>query len=160
LNKLDQTWIHPESYSIAKKYLKHLKFTVDDIGSSKLVTASIDAGSSLVDHFLHFGSDLETIKMIKAAFENEEEKYRQDNSYVFKRKITEVAELKVGMALTGQVENIAGFGVFVNIGVEENGLIPNRLIGGRQLCTNQRVKVKIDSIQTQTKPKRIALSLL
>ena len=70
-NKLDQTWIHPESYDLAKKVLKKMRMTVEDVGTERLLKAVQR------ETFDDIASDKEALSMIIDAFKNNEEDVRK-----------------------------------------------------------------------------------
>ena len=70
-NKLDQTWIHPESYHLAKKVLRKLKMKIEDIGTDRLNLAASRVTPE------DFDIEEETAKMIIDAFRNCEEDVRK-----------------------------------------------------------------------------------
>ena len=100
VNLLNSTWIHPESYKAAETYLKRLGCSVEDIGTTKLRDKSRNKD---VIKDLSSKYDLDALKLIKRAFEMDEEDIRVDNNYDFHRGDEDKSklELKVGLVTTG-----------------------------------------------------------
>ena len=119
---LDRTSIHPESYVIAKKVLKNLHLSENDMGSEKAVRAVNEANKeTLVDAC---GSDIYTINDILSAIASPLRDYRDKNDAPLLRKdVLEMEDLKIGDELEGTVRNVVDFGAFVDIGLHEDGLV-------------------------------------
>jgi uncharacterized protein len=125
-NPLDNTPIHPESYEAARGLLKHLGLKLEDLNNKAhlIALATNRRGLDLVKvaHQLHVG--LPTLKDILTALERPGRDPRSDLPLpVFRSDVMEISQLKVGMVLKGIVRNVVDFGVFVDIGVKQDGLI-------------------------------------
>lgn len=141
-NKLDGTWIHPESYHLAAKVLKQLKMNEDDIGSSQLKRAI-----QRETNFESLKAPPEILSMILDAFRKDEEDVRDGRVVQLRREVIQIGQLRVGAQFSGHVTNSTTFGCFVNIGVQKDGLIHNSKLRGRQLIPNQAVTVRIEQIK-------------
>ncbi|XP_046885411.1 S1 RNA-binding domain-containing protein 1 [Hypomesus transpacificus] len=172
-NPLDQTCIHPESYSIATSFLSLVGGGVDELGHSDLrqkVEARVRA-EGLERLASSLGSSPDTLQLIvdgltqPPGFDIRQNFEQAD----FKRGIVSMADLRAGTVLTGRVENAALFGAFVDIGVGRSGLIhkskitPDKLPADSQhrsltLGPGERVEVRVLSVDAQRG--RIGLDLI
>ncbi|XP_067278032.1 S1 RNA-binding domain-containing protein 1 isoform X2 [Pseudorasbora parva] len=170
---LDQTCIHPESYSIALRFLSHIGGSLDQMGSAVLrqsVESSVkSSGLDVLAKFLD--TTPETLQLIvDGLVQPPGFDIRQDFEQAdFKREIVSMNDLHDGMVLTGRVTNTALFGAFVDIGVGRSGLIPKRFITLDKLPVDQRrrslalgpgerVEVRVMNVDLQRN--RISLDLI
>ena len=106
IEPLDNTRIHPESYSIARK----LQTVVKPYDLPKLA-ADWKVG-------------LPTLEDIAAALDNPGYDPRANPAQPdLLSDVTEISDLRIGMILSGVVRNVAAFGAFVDIGVHQDGLV-------------------------------------
>lgn len=121
-NILDNTAIHPESYTAAKSLLENLQLDLSDVGTSyaKEVLESLSPESSAAK--LDIG--VETLKDIIYALIQPGRDMRDSMPAPLLRKdVLSMEDLKAGMQLTGTVRNVIDFGAFVDIGVKQDGLV-------------------------------------
>lgn len=121
-NPFDKTSIHPESYKQTEIFLKELGLTPKDIGSKEL----IDKLSSLdLEIFSKkYNIDLYTLEDIINSLKKPNRDPRDDfEKPILRNDILKLEDLKVGMELEGTVRNVVDFGVFVDIGLHNDGLI-------------------------------------
>ena len=117
---LDNTTIHPESYSATKKLLKKLGCSVDDIGSSNLKLDNLD----LENLSEELGIGLETLKDIIKELKKPGRDPREDMPKpILRKNVLSIEDLEEGMIMQGTVRNIVDFGAFVDIGVHQDGLV-------------------------------------
>ncbi|UTR13416.1 RNA-binding transcriptional accessory protein [Salipaludibacillus sp. LMS25] len=119
---LDQTSIHPESYSVTKEIMKELGMTVTDIGTEKvkekLQTASVNDLSE------RYSVGIPTLNDILEALTRPGRDPRDDiQKPLLKTDILSMEDLAKGMELQGTVRNVVDFGAFVDIGVKQDGLV-------------------------------------
>ena len=120
-NILDMTGIHPESYDATLKLLDKLECNVSDIGTNNLKEKleKIDIAEVVenlkIDHYT-----LEDI--IKALMTPGRDPRDDMPKPILKSDILHLEDLKVGMKLQGTVRNVAPFGVFIDIGLKNDGL--------------------------------------
>ncbi len=122
-NPLDNTGVHPESYDIAESLLKHLGFTLKDINNNDLKDAleHLDDLSSLAEK-LNVGEP--TLKDIIEELKKPGRDPRDEaEGPILRSDVMAIEDLKEGMILKGTVRNIMDFGVFVDIGVHQDGLV-------------------------------------
>ena len=118
-NPLDKTDIHPESYKQALELLKELGFTVNDIGTDKLKKAlenyDIEACTLDIDKY--------TLEDIVKSLSKPNRDPRDDMPKpILKSDILKVEDLHIGDKLQGTVRNVVDFGLFIDIGLHNDGL--------------------------------------
>ena len=116
-NPLDNSAVHPESYSVIKKMSKKLNVEVKDlIGNESLVGQLNKTDFPELDSFTF--DDLVTELKKPGRDPRKKAKVLE-----FDSTIRTIDDLRTGMILPGIVTNVTAFGAFVNIGIKENGLI-------------------------------------
>ncbi len=119
---LDRTPIHPESYDVAKSILEMADCTSEDIGSDQLSQRLSNFDKSAVAEQLEVG--LPTLQDIMNALAQPGRDPRDDlPKPLLKQDVLSMEDLKQGMELQGTVRNVVDFGVFVDIGVKQDGLV-------------------------------------
>lgn len=122
IHPLDRTPIHPESYEQTEKLLQMLHFNLEDIGTEKLADKLKTIDKEQISQELNIG--LPTLEDIMAALVQPERDPRDDLPMpVLRKNILSLEDLKEGMELEGTVRNVVDFGVFVDIGVGQDGLV-------------------------------------
>ena len=120
--KLDMTAIHPESYPAAEKILEKLGFTKDAIGTEELKEAIKKANRKELFEGLGIGEF--TFNDILDAFIAPLRDPRDEfDKPILKKGVIDLSQLKPGMELQGTIRNVVDFGVFVDCGVHEDGLV-------------------------------------
>ncbi|CAD6991083.1 unnamed protein product [Ceratitis capitata] len=161
-NLLDCTWVHPESYSVAKKIISKCKLLLKDIGSNAFI-AKVKAFSlqcDMDDLAEDFQIPKERLDIVLMALQRElTQDYRAEFAKrpLFKQGITRLTELNEGDVMTGAVTNITHFGAFIDIGVECNALLHISKMKNTELSVGDRVTVSI--IQIDIPRKRIGVRL-
>ncbi|MBQ4068608.1 MAG: RNA-binding transcriptional accessory protein [Lachnospiraceae bacterium] len=122
-NPLDSTSVHPESYEATEKLLDKLGFTKEDISSGKLIGLDL-----MVKDIKKTASELEIGEMTLSDIIKELEKPGRDPrdempKPILRTDVLEMKDLTEGMVLKGTVRNVIDFGVFVDIGVHQDGLV-------------------------------------
>ncbi|PAF18362.1 Tex family protein [Terribacillus saccharophilus] len=119
---LDRTPIHPESYTATKQLLKRLGADVVDIGTDNLQEKLAEIDITEIAAELGIG-DL-TLRDIVQALNQPGRDPRDDfDQPLLKQDVLAMEDLKEGMELQGTVRNVVDFGVFVDIGVKQDGLV-------------------------------------
>ena len=120
-NVLDSTAIHPESYDIALKLLELLNSSIEEIGShaliEKLDKLNIDEYKDKLKTDIYTLEDV--IASLKKPNLDPRDEYPQP---ILKSDILDIKDLSVGMKLQGTVRNVVDFGLFIDIGLHEDGL--------------------------------------
>ena len=163
-NPLDSTAVHPESYEAAEKLLKKQGFTPDDVKNHNL------AGLSLtVKDYAKTAEELGVGEITLRDIVSELEKPARDPrdempKPILRTDVLEMKDLKEGMILKGTVRNVIDFGVFVDIGVHQDGLVHISQITDRYIrhpleavSVGDIVDVKVMSVDL--KRKRIQLTM-
>ncbi|XP_013116397.2 uncharacterized protein YdcI [Stomoxys calcitrans] len=161
-NLLDCTWVHPESYTVAKKIISKCKLQVDDIGSPDFIQkiGNYVRTNNIDELAKEFKTPKERLDVVFQALQRELFKdYRTDfdKKPLFKQGLTRITELSECDVLTGAVTNITHFGAFVDVGIECDGLIHVSKMGKTKLNIGDRVTVSVVSIDVQRK--RLGLRL-
>ena len=130
--KLDMTAIHPESYAAAEKILEKLGFTKDAIGTDELKEAIKKANRKQLLEGLGIGEF--TFNDILDAFIAPLRDPRDEfDKPILKQGVIDLSQLKPGMELQGTIRNVVDFGVFVDCGVHEDGLVHISKISKRHI---------------------------
>ena len=152
LNYLDQTWIHPEAYKIAAEFLKLCKCRIEDLGTEsfiKAVTAFGNKGYPIIAKQLK--TNEETVKIIVTgltASKGYDIRLKGDKP-LFRSSLTGIDGLSPGVTLRGVVRNVTHFGVFADVGVCRDGLIPSRYMKGQSLNIGQAIEVKVLAVEKE-----------
>lgn len=122
-NPLDATSVHPESYDIAMKLIEKLGYNIDDLKSG-----SLSGISNAVKDIKKLSAELETGTVTLTDILKELEKPARDPrdempKPILRGDVLEMKDLTEGMILKGTVRNVIDFGVFVDIGVHQDGLV-------------------------------------
>ena len=122
-NPLDNTGVHPESYEATNNLLKKLKFTKKDLKEGNFKDISNMVGDyDKLSKELKVG--VETLKDIVKELEKPGRDPREDAiKPILRSDVLSMEDLKEGMILKGTVRNCIDFGVFVDIGVHQDGLV-------------------------------------
>lgn len=118
-NPLDRTSIHPESYPVAEKLLASLGFTPNDVGSAalkeKLATFDLQNSNLEVDSY--------TLQDIVEALQKPNRDPRDElPKPLLKSDVLHIEDLHIGDKLQGTVRNVVDFGLFIDIGLHQDGL--------------------------------------
>ena len=121
VNPLDKTSIHPESYEVAKKLLESIGMNLNDIGTDKLKEKldNIDIDKICID----IKTDKYTLKDIIDDLEKPGRDLRDNMPKpILKSDVLTLDDLHIGDKLQGTVRNVVDFGVFIDIGLHNDGL--------------------------------------
>ena len=163
-NPLDATGVHPESYKAAAMLLEKQGFRLEDITDGNLIGLSLTIRDyKKLSEELGIGEiTLQDIvkELEKPARDPREEMPRP----ILRTDVLEMKDLKEGMILKGTVRNVIDFGVFVDIGVHQDGLVHISQITDRYIrhpleavSVGDIVDVKVMSVDL--KRKRIQLTM-
>lgn len=121
VNPLDKTSIHPESYEVTKKLLESIGMNLNDIGTDKLKEKldNIDIDKVCLD----IKTDKYTLKDIIDDLEKPGRDLRDNMPKpILKSDVLTLDDLHIGDKLQGTVRNVVDFGVFIDIGLHNDGL--------------------------------------
>ena len=122
-NPLDATGVHPESYDATKKLLEKLGYTLEDVSNRNVVGIS-----KKVTDYKALAEELQVGELTLIDIVKELEKPARDPREdmpkpILRSDVLEMKDLTPGMVLKGTVRNVIDFGVFVDIGVHQDGLV-------------------------------------
>ncbi len=124
-NVLDNTGVHPESYSAAKDLLKLFSYSLDDIGTEKIkdITSAVESlGEDKVAEKLGIG--VPTLKdIVKELIQPARDPRDELPPPMLRTDVMDIKDLVPGMELKGTVRNVIDFGAFIDIGVHQDGLV-------------------------------------
>ncbi|NVE87779.1 RNA-binding transcriptional accessory protein [Enterococcus faecium] len=121
-NILDNTGIHPESYSIAKDILMTVHLSEKELGTEEAVEKLTRLSAEKLAESLSVGE--ETLADILAGLTQPGRDMRDEMpAPLLRTDVLSMEDLKPGMELTGTVRNVIDFGAFVDIGVKQDGLV-------------------------------------
>jgi uncharacterized protein len=121
-NPLDKTPIHPESYEIAEKVLCHLELKVSDIGTKPCVDRiqAVNRDQLAKTLAIHPVTLNDLLDAFIAPTRDFRDQFPQP---LLKSDLLQLEDLKPGMELQGTVRNVVDFGVFIDVGIKEAGLV-------------------------------------
>ena len=120
-NPLDKTSIHPDNYSDAEKILSKLGLTHDDIGKDVMIEKLNNV--DLTGLREEVGLDKYTFDDIIEDFKKPNRDPRDEAPKpILKSDVLTIDDLTIGMELTGTVRNVVPFGLFIDIGLHNDGL--------------------------------------
>ncbi len=119
---LDRTPIHPESYPQTEKLLESIGCTFADIGTETLKEKmkALDIKKTAAELEIGEPTLLDIIQALSRPERDPRDEFPQP---LLKRNVLTLEDLKPGMELQGTVRNVVDFGVFVDIGVKQDGLV-------------------------------------
>ena len=165
-NVLDNTAVHPESYAAAEKLLTLTGHTLADVRDGKLedLSAQIKAyGEEKAANACGVG--VPTLRDVAAELRKPGRDIRDElPKPILRTDVLEMKDLKPGMVLTGTVRNVIDFGVFVDIGVHQDGLVHISQVADRYVKHPSEVVsvgdiVQVTVLDVDEKKKRISLSM-
>lgn len=164
-NPLENTPVHPESYTLAENILHKAGFTLIDLRERSADVRRALAGMSPEELAQEFDAGIPTVKDILAALQRPGRDPREDLPRPkLRQDVTHLEDLKEGMILEGTVRNIVDFGAFIDIGVKHDGLVHISQVSDKfikhpieVLSVGDIVKVRVLGIDTARE--RVSLSM-
>ena len=164
-NPLDGTSVHPESYEAAEKFLEKLGYTLQDVADRKLTGLA-----KSVKDYKKLAAELEIGEITLRDIVKELEKPARDPrdempKPILRTDVLEMKDLTEGMILKGTVRNVIDFGVFVDIGVHQDGLVHISQITDKKFIKHPLEAVSVGDIvdvkvmSVDLKKKRIQLTM-
>ena len=163
---LDNTGVHPESYGAAQQLLALCGYTLEDVknGDIPLLAQKVKLlGEEKAAQQLGVG--LPTLRDTVKELMKPGRDVRDDlPAPILRTDVLELKDLKAGMVLTGTVRNVIDFGVFVDIGVHQDGLVHISQVCSRFIKHPSEIVVvgdvvKVVVLDVDEKKKRISLSM-
>ncbi|HBZ85891.1 MAG: RNA-binding transcriptional accessory protein [Candidatus Edwardsbacteria bacterium RIFOXYD12_FULL_50_11] len=157
---LDNSAVHPESYSIVKQMAQDIKVKVDQLVGNALFAEKIDLKKYMTDT-VGLPTLTDILSELKKPGRDPRQKFELAN---FMDGVTAISHLKPGMMLEGVVTNVANFGAFIDIGVHQDGLVHISQLANKYVRDPKEVvkvgqKVKVKVLEVELERKRIALSM-
>ena len=166
-NPLDNTGVHPESYDICKKMLEILGYSLDDVKNKNI--SDIDErieniGLKNLSEKLNVGEV--TLKDIILEIKKPGRDPREEDGMkpILRTDVLKIEDIKEGMTLKGTVRNVVDFGVFVDIGIKNDGLVHKSQISNKfvkdpmEICSvGDIIDVKVIGIDLEKQ--RVSLSM-
>ena len=165
-NVLDNTGVHPESYDAAKKLLELCSYSLDDVKKGSI--------GELSQRLREFGEEkaasecgvgLPTLRdVVKELLKPGRDPRDELPKPILRTDVMEMKDLKPGMELSGTVRNVIDFGVFVDIGVHQDGLVhisqlcERRVRHPSEVCAVGDI-VTVWVLEADEKKKRISLTM-
>ncbi|MEE1542068.1 MAG: Tex family protein [Paludibacteraceae bacterium] len=159
-NPLDNSAVHPESYEIVEKMAKDMNCTVSELIENKSIKKGLNLQAYVTDKV-----GLPTLKDIMDELEKPGRDVRQAlKSFEFDPTVRSLEDVREGMVLPGIVTNVTNFGVFVDVGIKENGLVHVSQIADKfvsnpadVVALHQQVEVRVIAVDHERK--RLQLSM-
>ena len=163
-NILDNTGIHPESYSIVKNLLEKLDLTSKDLGTTHGKEALEKVSIAEMSQSLEIGK--ETLEdVLKALLQPGRDMRDEMPAPLLRQDVLSMEDLKPGMELQGTVRNVVDFGAFVDIGVKQDGMVHISKLSTKfikhptdAVAVGDVVTVWVDSVDI--KKQRISLTMI
>ena len=164
-NPLDATSVHPESYEAAKKLLEKQGFTLEDVAKGRLAGLSLTIKDyKKLSEELGIG-DITLRDIVKELEKPGRDPREEMPKPILRTDVLEMKDLKEGMILKGTVRNVIDFGVFVDIGVHQDGLVHISEITDKKFIQHPLEAVSVGDIvdvkvmSVDLKRKRIQLTM-
>ncbi len=159
-NPLDASAVHPESYPIVDRMASDLNCSVRQLMEDAALRSKIKLDKYKTDTI-----GLETLNDIMQELAKPgRDPRKQFEQFKFADGITKIEDLTTGMKLPGIVTNITAFGVFVDIGVHQDGLVhiselADRFVKDPADVVKVHQKVQVTVLEVDIARKRIRLSM-
>ena len=163
---LDNTAVHPESYDAAKQLLERMGYALVDVKAGGLadLPAKVKAyGEEKAAE--EIGVGVPTLRDVVSELLKPGRDIRDDLPQpILRTDVLEIKDLKPGMVLTGTVRNVIDFGVFVDIGVHQDGLVHISQVADKFIKHPSEIVavgdvVKVVVLEVDEKKHRIGLSM-
>ena len=163
---LDNTAVHPESYAAAEALLTLTGHTLSDVAAGKLgdLPAQVKAYGE-EKAAAQCGVGVPTLRDVVGELMKPGRDIRDElPKPILRTDVLEMKDLKPGMVLSGTVRNVIDFGVFVDIGVHQDGLVHISQVADKFIRHPSEVVsvgdiVKVVVLEVDEKKKRISLSM-
>jgi protein Tex len=159
-NPLDNTAVHPERYALVETMAKDLSCKVADLIKNDDLRKQIT-----VQKYVTKDIGAPTLNDIVAELAKPGLDPRGSvQTFAFDQSIRTIEDVKIGMILPGIITNVAKFGVFVDIGIKENGLvhvsqIANKYVADPSTVVKLHQQVEVRVLEIDRERKRVQLSM-
>lgn len=157
---LDRSAVHPESYLVVEQMARDLEVNVEDLIREERLRQQIN-----LEDYAGGQTGMPTLKDIMQELARPGRDPRESyDMFEFDKNVFRIQDLREGMVLPGIVTNVTAFGAFVDIGVQQDGLVHISHLADRFVSNpaevvslNQKVRVRVLSVDIERK--RISLSM-
>jgi len=163
---LDNTGVHPESYGAAEALLQLCGYTKKDVAAGNISELQERVNKiELSKAAEHCGVGVPTLEdVVKELLKPGRDPRDELPAPILRTDVLEIKDLKPGMVLAGTVRNVIDFGVFVDIGVHQDGLVHISQVCKRKVRHPSEVVqvgdiVKVCVLEVDEKRKRISLTM-
>ena len=159
-NPLDNSAVHPESYSIVERMAKDQGCSIEELISNEQRRSNIDLNKYVTDKV-----GLPTLTdIIKELAQPGRDPREEIEEFHFDESVHTIDDLQIGMVLPGIVTNISAFGAFVDMGIHKDGLVHISEMADRRITNPQEIvklhqHVRVRVIDIDKNRGRIQLSL-
>ncbi|MEI7723790.1 MAG: Tex family protein [Bacteroidota bacterium] len=159
-NPLDRSSVHPESYQVVDQMVKKLNCTVDELIVKPELRSKIK-----LEEFTSEKVGMPTLQDIMQELAKPGRDPRQQfEMFEFDKHIHSINDLRTGMKLPGIITNITNFGVFVDLGVHQDGLVhisqlADRFVKDPNDVVKLNQKVMVEVLEIDMERKRIQLTM-
>jgi uncharacterized protein len=157
---LDSSAVHPESYPVVRRILKHLKSEIRAVIGDTSLLRNLNP-ADFADEKFGAPTVTDILKELEKPGRDPRPEFKTAS---FKDGVEEMKDLNPGMLLEGVVTNVANFGAFVDIGVHQDGLVHVSALADRFVKDPREVVkpgdiVKVKVLEVDLKRKRISLTM-
>ena len=160
-NPLDNSAVHPESYTLVERMAGDLQVDLKELIANKELLKKIE-----LKNYISETAGLPTLKDIISELEKPGVDPRKSAKvFEFDPNVKSISDLKPGMKLPGIVNNITNFGCFVDIGTKESGLVhisklKNEFVSDVNSVVKLHQHVQVTVLEVDEQRKRIQLSMV
>ncbi len=157
---LDGSAVHPESYPVVERILRHTGLPLSQLTGNREVLRTLSAADFVDDRFGE-PTVLDILGELEKPGRDPRPEFR---TATFKEGIESLDDLRPGMVLEGMVTNVTNFGAFVDVGVHQDGLVHISMMADKFVkdphdITRAGAVVKVRVLDVDLKRRRIALSM-
>lgn len=159
-NPLDNSAVHPESYSIVERMAKDQGCSIEELISNEHIRNNIDLNKYVTDKV-----GLPTLTdILKELAQPGRDPREEIEEFHFDESVHTIDDLQIGMVLPGIVTNISAFGAFVDLGIHKDGLVHISEMADRRISNPQEIvklhqHIRVRVIDIDKNRGRIQLSL-
>jgi uncharacterized protein len=159
-NPLDNSAVHPESYYVVETIARDLQCSIGELIKQPELRKKIDRKKYISETV----GDFTFSDILKELEKPGRDPRAQVEEFKFDDSIRSIEDLKPGMTIPGIVTNITNFGVFVDIGVKQDGLVhisqlSNQYVSDPNVIVKLQQQVSVTVTEVDVARKRIALSM-
>jgi protein Tex len=150
-NPLDASAIHPESYPVANGVLAFAGVTVDSTQEERRKAIGALSARPAADLAAEIGCGVPTLTDILEQLVRPGRDPREDTpAPILRSDVLKMEDLSAGMRLKGTVRNVVDFGIFIDIGVKQDGLLHRTQVpAGVSLQVGDIVEVTILKVEAE-----------